>query len=266
MSLPADLLQQWDLFEPQLSAATAVCVLTDYDGTLVPLAGRPEEALLPSRVRNLLESLSRHPSAKVGIVSGRSLPDLLCRVNLDRLWYVGNHGFEIRTPAGETRRAYSAQEARFIDLVGDHLTREIGLVPGLILERKGPIVAVHYRNVELPRVGHVQRAVLRVLHRHQDRVALSPGNLVLEIRLRGTRHKGLAVREIRRTLPRDCLVIYFGDDRTDRDVFHELRRTGISVEVGPAIRSGADFSLEGSSAVREALRRIEWLLRRRKRR
>jgi alpha,alpha-trehalase len=258
-----DLLECWDSFEGRLDAARKYCILTDFDGTLVPLASAPDLAGLSGNTLRVLEALSGHPNVTVGIVSGRTLPDLILRIGLDNIWYVGNHGFDVRSPWGDEHRYYSPEDARYLASVGDQLAVAMGGIEGVLLEHKGPIVAVHYRRVAPERVAEVQLAFYTVLRSHTPRLMMNPGKMVLEMRLRSNCNKGIAVRQIRRELPAGCLVIYFGDDLTDRDVFRELRRVGVSVEVGAADSPQADYSLRDPTAVLEVLQRLNEKLRRR---
>lgn len=255
-----DLREDWDDVAKRLSAAPRVCVLTDFDGTLVPHLNNPDRVKLPSLVRRLLQSLAGGDRTLAGIVSGRSLADLLPRVGVDGLWIVGNHGFEIRDPAGKETRFFEDREVALLDRVLDELVRETAGVPGVHLEHKGPIIALHFRRVEVARVAEVQRAFCRVMERHRQQLMMGHGDQVFEARLRSARNKGTAVRQIRRELPPGTLVIYIGDDLTDRDAFRELQGVGITVEVGKPLSGLALYSLPDPTAVWEVLQRTVSLL------
>jgi len=252
-----DFREDWDLVSLRLSTAPRVCILCDLDGTLVPIMERPELVRLPSVVRRLLQSLGRTGRCSVGIVSGRALDDVLTRVGVDGIWYVGNHGFEMRSPTGEETRFFDGADVDYVTQVRDELAIETASVPGVLLEHKGPVLAVHYRLVDVPRMAEVERAFLRVMERHRQRLMLAHGDHVFEARIRGIRNKGTAVRLIRRELPPGSLVIYFGDDATDEDAFRELRATGIAVEVGAPGSALAHYTLPDPGAVWEALQRIQ---------
>ena len=251
-----DLFEDWDFVSLRLSTAPRICLLSDLDGTLVPIVERPELVRLPSTTRNLLESLARSARCAPGIVSGRSLDDLVSRVSVDGLWYVGNHGFEMRSPDGRETKFFEGEDIDYVSHVRDELATETASVPGVLLEHKGPVVAVHYRQVALPRIAEVERAFLRVMERHRQRMMVTNGKRVFEARIRGIRNKGTAVRLIRRELPPGSLVIYFGDDVTDGDAFREIQGCGIGVEVGGANSSLAAYTLPDPPAVWEALQRI----------
>ena len=203
-----------------------------------------------------MEDLRRSPRVILGVVSGRALPDLVPRVDLPGIWYVGNHGYEMRNPRGEERRFYEPEDVLYVEAMKEEMGQAFQDIPGILLEHKGPVLAVHFRGVEESRVGEVERGFLGVMDRHRTRLMMSRGHAVFEARLRGGANKGRAVSHIRHELPAGCLILYFGDDLTDRDAFRELRGVGVSVEVGGGSSSIADYTLPHPAAVLETLRRI----------
>jgi trehalose 6-phosphate phosphatase len=251
-----DLRDDWELFALRLSAAPSVCVLSDFDGTLVPLADHPDEVRLPESGRRILEGVAAAARTTAGIVSGRALADLRARVAVEGIWYVGNHGFEMRSPGGEGTTFFERRDVEYLDAVRDELATETAAVPGVLLEHKGPVIAVHYRNVALPRIAEVERAFGRVMERHRQRLMVNHGDHVFEAAIRGARNKGTAVRMIRRELPAGALIVYFGDDVSDRDVFRVLQGIGISVEVGTQHSTLAPYTLPDPGAVWEVLSRL----------
>lgn len=258
-----DLFGAWSDFESRLNASRRVCILTDYDGTLTRFAELPGLAELSSHARRTLSLLAKNKQAIVGVVSGRALPDVRERVRLTGIWYVGNHGYEISDPEGKEHRFYDQKDLDLMQKIHDELAEEARRIPGVLLEHKGPVVAMHYRLVETVSASEVQRAFHNVISRHQRSVMIGRGHLVLEARLRGNCNKGTAVRFIARELPRATLVVYFGDDNTDRDAFRAVLRMGVSVSVGDGL-GFTDFSLPGPDAVIRALSQIDSTLREKK--
>jgi trehalose-phosphatase len=251
-----DLREHWEYLRLRIATSAAVCVLSDFDGTLVELESHPELPRLEGKTRCVLEDLRRSPRLILGVVSGRSLPDLVPRIDLQGIWYVGNHGFEIRNPQGEERRFYESEDVTYVGAVKEEMGQALQGIPGVLLEHKGPVLAVHYRGVDHSKVGDVERGFLGVMDRHRTRLMMSRGHAVFEARLRGGANKGRAVSHIRHELPAGTLIMYFGDDLTDRDAFRELRGVGVSVEVGGGSSSIADYTLPYPDAVVETLRRI----------
>src|SRR3990167_5747286 len=91
-------LRDWRRLRGRVCDGAAWLVLTDYDGTLVPIRPTPAEARLSAGMRAAVRRVSRARGITVGIVSGRSLDAVRRLVRLPRLIYVGNHGLELQGP------------------------------------------------------------------------------------------------------------------------------------------------------------------------
>jgi trehalose-phosphatase len=256
-----DLRKAWKGMAARIARAPHVLVLTDYDGTLVPIVGRPDRARLTERGRRVLRALRDRADTGVGVVSGRALADVASLVALEGLWYVGNHGFEVRTPAGEEVRFFSRGDLRPLAALRRELARRTAGIPGVLLEPKGPVLAVHYRRVDPRRVPEVKRAFFELAKPRSAILRTGGGKCVLEARLRRPCSKGSAVRFIRRRCPPGTLVLYFGDDRTDADAFRALRSAGLTVAVNHPDPGLAHFVLPDPGATIEALERIDDALR-----
>lgn len=248
-----DLREHWEYLRLRISASAKLCILTDFDGTLVALEAHPDVPRLHGEGRRVMEDLVRNQRAILGVVSGRALSDLVPRIDLPGIWYVGNHGYEIRDPRGGERRLYDPEDVVYLAGVRDEMGKELQGIPGVFLEHKGPVLAVHYRVVEPSRAGEVERGFIKVMDRHRVRLMISRGHAVLEARLRSGANKGRAVGFIRHELPAGTFIMYFGDDLTDRDAFRELRGVGVSVEIGNGESALADFTLPNPKAVLEVL-------------
>ena len=72
---------------------TPLIVMLDVDGTLAPIAPRPEDAAVAPKTRELLERLIASRGVQVVLVSGRAASDALALVGVSGVWTVGNHGF-----------------------------------------------------------------------------------------------------------------------------------------------------------------------------
>src|SRR6185503_20018096 len=80
---------------------TPLSILLDIDGTLAPIAPRPDQAKVPPDTFKALERLIAIPDAHVAVVSGRSVEDARRMVSLKGLGVIGNHGFEVLGENGE---------------------------------------------------------------------------------------------------------------------------------------------------------------------
>jgi trehalose 6-phosphate synthase/phosphatase len=245
---------------PWLAQRPTVALFLDYDGTLTPLAARPEAARLADPVRQTLEQALRTPRVDLVVVSGRSLADLKEMVGVPGLTYVANHGFEIDGPGitychPGTERFLTALAAAARDL--EALGAE-----GAWVEHKGITITYHLRAVPPALREKAQRRAEKVFRKHKLRVL--SGHDAVEGRPPVDWHKGHAVlfvvgRRHGLQWPARVRALYVGDDATDEDAFRSLRGMGRSVcvsRVPPAAGTAADFRLPDPDAV---LQLIRWL-------
>lgn len=207
-------------------------VLLDYDGTLSPIAPRPEDAVLSAATREVLRQLGER--WLTAIISGRSLADVRDLVGLDHLLYAGNHGLEIEGPAGsDIRRNLAEDFAPDVAAAATELDAALAEVEGSLVENKRYSLSVHYRLVAPERVTAVETAVDAAVARH-PKLQKRLGKKVFELRPNLAWDKGKAVRWLLETIDdKDAglLPVYIGDDVTDEDAFAALADDGVGVLV-----------------------------------
>lgn len=247
----------------RLSGEPLVLML-DVDGTLAPIAPRPEAAAVPPETRSTVAALAARPGVHVALVSGRAAAEARRLVGAANVWAIGNHGFEIVSPDGEElvdpaltpQRAAVAQAAR-------RLAPALAPARGVIVEDKGWTLSVHYRLADpavVPRVRELVADTARSLG-----LRVTEGKMVLEVRPDARVDKGTAVLQLARRLgglaPR-ASAAFVGDDRTDEDAFRALRSRApaavtIRVAVEPEVATAAEFVVRDPA---EVLDFLEWLL------
>ncbi len=230
------LLNVWPRVSRQIAESGHVLLLLDYDGTLCPIAQRPDLAILPPRTRRAVQILSWREDYSLGIVSGRGLADVSGMVALPDLIYAGNHGLEIQGPGGLFVHPEAERLKPCLDDVLRELEERLSPLKGVFVEGKGLTLSVHYRLTPLDLRPEVMAVFDEsVAHAAQgNSVRVTRGKEVLEVRPMVDWHKGRAIEKIAQMSPAGALTIYLGDDLTDEDGFaavHEL--SGISVFVGP---------------------------------
>jgi len=201
---------------------------TDFDGTLAPIVGHPEDAqALPANLALLdrLIDLGVH----VAVISGRAHQDLRARLPIGGSRILGDNGI------GDTTEA----ERRALDRFNRKVGRLIADEPGVWLEPKPGSTSVHYRNA--PETGPTLRAeVLPIANRLGLVAAL--GRMVVEVRpQRADKARAISVL-ISGLQPK--AVIYAGDDEPDHSVFKllsELPRPHLAVGVCSSERPVHDF-------------------------
>jgi trehalose-phosphatase len=233
-------------------------LLTDFDGTLAPIVGRPEAARPTRRTRRILSRLARHSRARVGIISGRSLPALRRLIHVPNAAYAGCHGLEIAWGGFRFRHPGAVARLPLLRRVTRQLRRATAGRRGVRVKSKGLAVSLHYRLAD-PRIVPVLRRMIGEILRTAPALELLAGKKVLELRPRVGWGKGQAVRLLRdrlaRSLGRRPLTLYVGDDETDEEAFRALRGRAICVAVGRR-RTRAAYRLRGPSAVE---RLLAWL-------
>ena len=243
-----------------LRAARSRLILLDYDGTLVPFAERPEDALPPPELAELLGRLAGARDTSTVLISGRS------RVDLDRwfgdvrgLWLVAEHGALVRPPDTREwevlrRGANSSWKARVAPLLDHYVDR----TPGSFVEEKEYALVWHYRLAE-PEFGdwvaNELGATLDEMLAQTELHAIR-GQKNVEVRFAWA-NKG-SILDRMETLRPDCdFRLAIGDDRTDEDLFNRLGVEGpawtVRVGGGP---SAARYAVESPAEVRDVLRRV----------
>lgn len=243
-------------------------VLCDVDGTLAPVAPRPEDAHVPVKTRRILEALSAR-FGLVACISGRQAVEARRMVGLDSLTYIGNHGLERLAPdaaQAEIDPAIKPLAARVREFVSARFDDRLRAA-GIRLEDKDSIWAFHWRGARDPDQA---RALLDEVAEAAGAAGLVPhwGRLVLEIRPTAAVDKGTAVAAAL-TGTEVTAALYGGDDVTDLDAFRRLRQLrdegelshvvciGISSPEGPPeLAEEADLCVDGPAGW---LRMLEYL-------
>lgn len=242
-------------------------VMLDVDGTLAPIAPRPEDAAVSSGTRALLERLVASRGVVVVLVSGRAANDAYGIVGVRGVWTVGNHGFEILTPAGEVETDPDlANQSAAIAQAARELEPIVAVVHGARLENKRWTLSVHYRLAARDAVPALRSAVERIALGLRLRV--TDGKEVVEVRPAAQVDKGTAVVTMGERLhgfDESASILFAGDDRTDEDAFRSLRARSpraVTIRVDDSVgnETAAEITLRDPTAVHEFL---EWLAARR---
>ncbi|MDP2688830.1 MAG: trehalose-phosphatase [Deltaproteobacteria bacterium] len=233
-----------------------ISLFLDYDGTITPIAARPERATLTYQMKEILKAAARaYPTA---IVSGRSLADVMGKVGMEGITYAGNHGAEIR---GEGFTMVFDAGAAFREEI-KRLEAELNALArawkGVIVENKGHSITLHYRLLDTRSQRLLAERYGKAVEGAAARgaVRLSAGKKSFEIRHPAGWNKGNAVAWLLdRKIFRGTYPVYIGDDETDKDAFRAIAGRGMSVFVGGAVDE-ADYYLVAQTEVRTLLK---WL-------
>jgi len=247
---PKHLFESWREIADNIRRVERVALLSDFDGTLVRIQRDPDSVQLSPAMKTLLSEISAAGST-VGVISGRKLGDVCARVGVPRIWYVGSHGLMLRPPTGPAISTVKAREKKSIFSAQRALHRRLDNLEGLLVETKGPAVAVHYRNAPWGSQILALRAVYATLNRLPG-LRLLKGKKVWELVPQSARGKWSGIQQIlQQESGPSALTFYIGDDTSDEEVFEKL--PGISIAVGKHRQTKAQYYLQSPAEVHHFL-------------
>jgi trehalose-phosphatase len=229
--------------------------IASFDGVLAEYQSDPDRAQV-TRVRlQLLRRLQQIPGVIVAVISGRPLADLRSRIPLGpEAFYIGLHGFEIAGPqfAWMCSEGVGDYQDRMRD-VAIRLQEMIAGVPGVRLEWKGPIVAIHTREASPEDVVWSRYQLLSAAAElvNADVVRGLRGRDVLELLPNVDCPRAGAVRAVRRCVEerhgRPVFTVYIGEDVADDDALDAAAEDGVAAVVGR--RTGSSCHFDSPDAV-----------------
>jgi len=226
-------------------------IMTDYDGTLVPFAGKPAWAKPGDELIALLEELAENPKNGVVLISGRDRDTMETWFGGLNLGLVAEHGVWLRERGGRWE---------MIELLASHWKEEVrpmlelwvDRTPGSFIEEKGFSIAWHYRRAD-PRLGFLRARELvdDLLHlvANLDLQVLE-GSKVVEVKNTGVSKGRAAAQWISRE--KWDFILAIGDDWTDEDIFKVLPDMAWSIKVRFSA-SAAKYNLASPKGVRALL-------------
>jgi trehalose-phosphatase len=243
------LFNHWNQISRRLRSVPRIALFLDFDGTLARLHPRPDQVSLDGAMRQALATLTRSARFRVWVISGRRQADVRARTRIPGIRYLGLHGWEGRggALAEETRRGLTV----LLSQVGSALKD----VPGLWIEDKEYVFAVHYGGVPEPSVAQARSILDGILGLHSEMFRIECGKNVWEVLPRELGDKGAAVRQQLALLRGRSIAVYLGDDQVDEPAFAALR-SGVTIRVGSPCQSHALYRLSGVAEVRMFLHRL----------
>ncbi|MBU2534329.1 MAG: trehalose-phosphatase [Alphaproteobacteria bacterium] len=207
-----------------LSAHDAVFL--DFDGTLAALQDDAETVWLADGMAPVLEACAHRLDGALAIISGRDADDLARRVP-QSLWRFGNHGLRVLAPGEHSGGKMEAAPGRLIEALSDIASRH----PGVRVEPKGQVLAVHYRAA--PSAEAELGIALRQAIQPFAGYSLQHGKMVYEAKPAAANKGDCLLRAISREPFAGRRPVMIGDDTTDEDAFIAAQSAGgIAVKIG----------------------------------
>ena len=222
-------------FDPPPGLPASAALFLDFDGTLTPLVLRPQDVRVADWVVPTLQRLHEALDGAVAIISGRPLRQIDALLQPLVLAAAGEHGAELRDPAGHIERQH-------VELPFDVLARANELAasyPGILLESKASGLALHFRLN--PECGEMCREVLAAALRDTpdalSRWELMNGHFVCELKQRVVSKEKAVQALMRDAAFAGRVPVFIGDDLTDEDGIGAVQAAGgfgIRVGDGPS--------------------------------
>jgi trehalose 6-phosphate phosphatase len=241
-------------------------LITDLDGTIVPIAEHGAEVTVSPGARAALDRL-RHRVELIAVLTGRPVRDAKRLLDLPGIELIGSHGMERQRDNGVD---VAPEVLAFRPTMDAALTRLRALSEeyGFAVDDKQLSASINHRSCDPEVVETLCARIAELcveLGLHQFRARGS-----MEIVPPVAIHKGSALKSLAAEYDLDALL-FLGDDTTDLDGFRavrELRESGlhavalgvVSDEGSPEVAELADVVLDGVPEVERFLTWVEALL------
>lgn len=206
-------------------------LLLDFDGTLVDIAERPMDVVVPDRVPALLSRAMDRTGGRVALVSGRKIADLEAFLPDFGGSLIGTHGAETRLD-GAYARADGIDDAvvtRLQRLAADFAA----LCPRFVVEDKPAGVVLHYRQAE--EQAALAMRFMESLEAAAPGFKLQPALMAFELKPDFVGKDVAVERILARPGYEGRIPVFAGDDLTDEDAIAAVQaRGGIGIKIGEA--------------------------------
>jgi trehalose 6-phosphate phosphatase len=225
----------------------SVALFLDVDGTLLDLAARPDDVVMPAGLVTTLAGAERKLAGALALISGRSIDAVDHLFAPLRLRVSGVHGAEIRfDPDGSTAPTVGADLPQSLLAA---VRRAVEPFPGVFVEDKRFSFTVHYRlapSAERP----LRNIVRELVDSIPIAVDIMDAHCAIEIKSPCFDKGGAIASFLSTSTFSGRRPIFVGDDTTDESGFALVSaRGGVAYSVGRS-RPGAIGAFPTPQAVR----------------
>jgi trehalose 6-phosphate phosphatase len=194
----------------------------DIDGTLIGMAPTPDAVQVPRGLVPLLRRLASGLEGAMALLTGRRIADADRLLAPLKLVASGVHGTELRSARGEPISVLAPPMPASVVQAMNEIS---GIAEGILVEQKGPGVAVHYRNAPLARQA-LESGVAAIIAASSYDLVLRRGRKVLEAVPKGY-SKGTALTQLLSGPPfQGRRPVMVGDDVGDESALLAAERLG----------------------------------------
>jgi trehalose 6-phosphate phosphatase len=236
---------------PPVLPPDRTALFLDIDGTLLDYHHRPDSIEVDAQLLDLLVAAYDRLGGAVAFVTGRTIGQVDRLFAPLRLPMAGIFGHELRlTRSGETECIVIPGA---LTELADAIDARFGHVEGILVERKGPVLAIHTRAAP-QMLEDIRQAVVLALRRFPENYEVLVGNAGLEVMPAGTL-KSVAIERFMSVEP-FCrrTPVFIGDDTSDESGFGFVNGIGgVSVRVFPNGPTQARYALKDVASTRRWL-------------
>ncbi|MEE8309908.1 MAG: trehalose-phosphatase, partial [Hyphomicrobium sp.] len=149
----------------------------DVDGTLLDIAATPDAVVVPEGLADLLGRLSEGLEGALAVITGRRLQIIDALLAPEKLVGAGVHGAELRTTPGG---AITPVAAPIPQALLAEMTELVQGWPGVLLEFKGPGLAIHFRQAQALKAD-IEAALRSHLEPYATVLVILPGKKLFEV-------------------------------------------------------------------------------------
>jgi len=234
-----------------------ITLILDYDGTLVPIAKKPELAVIDNKSNKLIKKISKKYGIDLIILSGRDSKFLTEQFrDIDKVSLASEHGSKFLH--------HSSKRWKNLTNSKSHIWYKQALVifetftkrtPGSFIEKKENSIAWHYRLAPNEFGVFQSRKLLMELEEglSNSPVTVGEGKKIVEVKANEA-NKGNFINWYKSTnyYLENSIVIAIGDDLTDEDMFSMISNNGVSIKIGKEF-THANYRLDYQSDLIEFL-------------
>ncbi len=225
----------------------------DRDGTIVPIAENPKDAVLQAATSEVLQKLSGQLSKRVAIVSARGLNTLAIECDPSEFILAGNYGLEISFPSGQKFLHPAAHEvSSLLSELGFDLVQMTRYDSRLLLDDHQYSFCLHVHKIPDEEQQVVRQLVHGLKHKYSSllfRTLPTSYEIVPAVEW----SKADALDRIFSELSLDAskfACMAFGDSSADEPMFEWVNRhKGVSFSVGERVATQAAGSFDSPAAV-----------------
>ena len=233
----------------------------DYDGTLVPIAKQPEEALMSANTKNILKKLTQHNQIKIIILSGRQKKFLFSQFRSFKVDLAWEHGAAFYShKSKKTTSLLHSNIQSWYPMAFNIMSSYASHVPESHVEKKQYSISWHYRNSPQEFATFQANKLAEELNIGLANlpVTIIHGKKIIEVKAIEA-NKGSFIKWYlsQKNINTFSYLLAIGDDKTDEDMFQSLPHdNGFSVKVGepPTL---AKYTIRSQEFVNSFLSEIE---------